>query len=134
MTSYQFTAANKDLFKQIAARLNKAEANVAMESDFEHWKQYQETKWTDMPYVGSGIYNGVEGFYLKAYRDYFNISSKAIEQLFPMNIDGFEVKMVSFSDFDWDDDRTWPESIGLAIFKDGQNVLESFAETVARSI
>lgn len=134
MTSYQFTSENKDLFKQIAARLNEAGVGLDMESDWEHWKQHKELVYTDMPYVGSGIYYGTEGFYFKADNRYFNISSKAIEELFPINIDGFEIKMVSFGDFDWDDDRYWPESIGFVISKDGKNVLESFAETVARSI
>lgn len=132
MTSYEFTSSNKDLFKQIAERLEAAGTGLYFESDYNSADRTFTR--TNTPYVGSGIYDRVEGFYFKADRDYFNISSKAIAELFPMNIDGFEIKMVSFGDFDWDDDRTWPESIGFAIFKEGKNVLESFAKTVARSI
>lgn len=133
MTSYEFTAANKGLFIEIAKRLNQAKdggINLAFDSDWN--AETKKLTPSEVPYVGSGCFNGVEGFYLKARRDYFEISSKALQELFPMNIDGFEVKMIGFSDFDWDDDRTWAESIDIAIFKDGKNVLENLIETVLK--
>ena len=42
---------------------------------------------------------------------------------FPITIDGYKFEAVSFSDFEVDDDRTWPESISFIITKDGKNVI-----------
>ena len=129
MTSYEFTSSNKDLFKQIAARLEAAGAGLNFNSIFN--AEDKSFTYTDMPYVGSGCYDRGEGFYFKARGNYFGLSDQDLFAMFPMSIDGFDIKMVSFFDFDYDDDRTWPESIGFVISKDGKNVLESFSEAVA---
>jgi len=120
---YNFIKENQDLFIALASILNTKGAGVAMESDFEHWKQHQEIKYTNVPYIGGGFYSGDEGFYFKAQHNYFNISLDELKNSFPINIDGYKFECVSVSDFEMDDDRYWPESIGFVITKDGVNVL-----------
>ena len=123
---YMFKKENQNLFIALASILNTKGANVAMESDFEHWKQHQEIKYTNVPYIGSGHYMGSEGFYFKADRDFFGIGLEELKNSFPINIDGYEFECVSVSEYevDYDDDRSWPESVGFVITKDGQNVLK----------
>ena len=123
---YMFKKENQNLFIALASILNTKGANVAMESDFEHWKQHQEIKYTNVPYVGSGLYEGGEGFYFKADRNFFGIGLEELKNSFPINIDGYEFECVSVSEYevDYDDDRSWPESVGFVITKDGQNILK----------
>ena len=71
---YRFEKENKDLFIALASILNTKGADVEMKSDFEYWKEHQEIKYTNIPYIGSGSYNGDEGFYFRAKRDFFGLS------------------------------------------------------------
>ena len=121
-----FKKENQNLFIALASILNTKGANVAMESDFEHWKQHQEIKYTNVPYIGSGHYMGSGGFYFKADHNFFGIGLEELKNSFPINIDGYEFECVSVSEYevDYDDDRSWPESVGFVITKDGQNVLK----------
>jgi len=120
---YRFEKENQDLFIALASILNTKGAGIAMESDWDHWKEHKEFKYSNVPYIGSGFYNGSEGFYFKAERNYFNISLSELKNSFPINIDGYKFECVSVSEFEVDDDRTWAESIGFIITKNGQNVL-----------
>ena len=120
---YNFIKENQDLFIALASILNTKGAGVAMESDSEHWNQHREIKYTNVPYIGGGFYSGTEGFYFKAQHNYFNISLDELKNSFPINIDGYKFECVSVSDFEVDDDRTWPESIGFVVTKNGVNVL-----------
>ena len=121
---YRFEKENQDLFIALASILNTKGADVEMESDFEHWKQHQEFKYTNVPYIGSGHYMGDEGFYFRAKRDFFGISLEKLRDSFPINIDGYKFECVSISEFEVDDDRTWSESVGFIVTKNGQNVLK----------
>ena len=120
---YKFIKENQDLFIALASILNTKGAGIAMESDFDHWCKHHEIKYTNVPYIGSGHYYGNEGFYFKAQRNYFTISLDELKNSFPINIDGYKFECVSVSDFEVDDDRTWAESIGFVVTKDGQNIL-----------
>ena len=48
-----------------------------------------------------------------------------IRDSFPYNIDGYKFECVSISEFEMDDDRTWSESVGFTVYKDGKNVLNN---------
>jgi len=120
---YRFEKENQDLFIALASILNTKGAGIAMESDFDHWKQHQEIKYTNVPYIGSGHYMGNEGFYFKAQRDFFSKPLEQVRDSFPINIDGYKFECVSISEFEMDDDRTWPESVGFIVTKNGKNVL-----------
>ena len=120
---YRFEKENQDLFIALASILNTKGADVEMKSDFEHWKAHQEIKYTNIPYIGSGHYMGDEGFYFRANRDFFGIPLEQVRDSFPINIDGYKFECVSISEFEMDDDRTWSESVGFIVTKDGVNVL-----------
>jgi hypothetical protein len=53
------------------------------------------------------------------------MSELEFAQSFPINIDGYTFRMVSFSDYEieFDGDRSYPESVSFVIKKDGKNVL-----------
>jgi len=120
---YRFEKENQDLFIALASILNTKGAGIAMESDWDHWKEHKEFKQTNVPYIGSGHYMGNEGFYFKADRHHFNISLDELKNSFPINIDGYKFECVSVSEFEMDDDRYWAESVGFIVTKDGINVL-----------
>jgi hypothetical protein len=130
MTSYEFEAANRQLFIEIANRFETALAIVEYRSIFD--SETKKFTRTQSPEVRSGVYGGVEGFYFRASGREFNVSQEVIRALFPMNIDGFEIRFETYSDAEYEEDRIYPASVGFSIFKDGTNVLETFAETVAR--
>ena len=121
---YRFEKENQDLFIALASILNTKGADVEMRSDFDHWKEHQEFKYTNIPYIGSGSYNGDEGFYFRAKRDFFGLSLEQIRDSFPYNIDGYKFECVSISEYETDDDRSWSESVGFTVYKDGKNVLK----------
>ena len=120
---YRFEKENQDLFIALASILNTKGAGIAMESDFDHWCEHHEIKYTNVPYIGGGLYDGGEGFYFKANDKFFNIGLEQVRDSFPINIDGYKFECVSFSEFEMDDDRYWPESVGFIVTKDGVNVL-----------
>ncbi len=121
---YRFEKENQDLFIALASILNTKGTDVEMQSDFDHWKEHQEIKYTNVPYIGRGGYNGDEGFYFRAKRDFFGLSLEQIRDSFPYNIDGYKFECVSISEYETDDDRSWSESVGFTVYKDGKNVLK----------
>ena len=92
---------------------------MAMECEFVD----DDIKQTNLPVISG--YRGPEGegFYFRANRRCFGLSSLEFAQSFPINIDGYTFRMVSFADSDSDDDRYWPESVSFIVEKDGKNVL-----------
>ena len=121
----RFEKENQDLFIALASILNTKGADIAMESDWDHWKEHKEFKSTNIPYIGRGHYMGNEGFYFKAGCDFFGISLEELRDSFPINIDGYKFECVSVSKFEMDDDRYWAESVGFIVTKDGKNVLDN---------
>jgi len=119
----KFKKENQDLFIALVSILNTKGANVAMESDWDHWKEHREIKYTNVPYIGSGRYNGDEGFYFKAQHDCFGLPLEQVRDIFPINIDGYKFECVSISEFEIDDDRSWPESVGFIVTKNSINIL-----------
>ena len=113
---------NKNLFIELARVLNAKGANIEMESCFIG----EEFVTTNIPEVRGYMGPDGEGFYFRANRNYFGISEIEFAELFPINIDGYNFRMVSFSDYEveFDGDRSYPESVSFIIEKDGQNILK----------
>lgn len=116
---YNFVKENQELFIALASILNTKGANMAMECEFVDG----DIKQTNLPVISG--YRGPEGegFYFRANRRCFGLSSLEFAQSFPININGYTFSMVSFADSDSDDDRYWPESVSFIVEKDGKNVL-----------
>ena len=110
---------NKNLFIELARVLNAKGANIEMEYCFIG----EECVITNAPVVRGYMGPEGEGFYFRASRRYFGMSDLEFAQSFPINIDGYTFRMVSFDNSDSDDDRYWPESVSFIIEKDGKNVL-----------
>ena len=89
----RFEKENQDLFIALASILNTKGAGIAMESDFEHFKQHQEIKYTNVPYIGNGSYNGDEGFYIKAQRDFFSMPLEQVKDSFPNQHRWLQIRM-----------------------------------------
>jgi len=120
----KFQKENQHLFIALASILNTKGADIEMESDWDHWEEHKEFKYTNVPYIGGGYYNGLEGFYFRARRDFFGISLEELKNSFPVRIDGYEFRCVSTSEFEVDDDRTWSESVGFIITRNDELVLK----------
>lgn len=124
MNMNRFEKENQDLFIALASILNTKGADIEMVSDFEHWKEHREIKYTNVPEIRGYMGPEGEGFSFRARSNYFGLSKEQLEASFPINIDGYKFKFASFFDYDWDDDRTWPESISFIVTKNGKNVLK----------
>ena len=119
---YNIVKENQKLFIELAKVLNAKGANIEMESCFIG----EEFVTTNIPEVRGYMGPDGEGFYFRANRNYFGISEIEFAELFPINIDGYNFRMVSFSDYEveFDGDRSYPESASFIIEKDGQNILK----------
>ena len=115
----RFEIENGQLFVALASILNTKGADIEMNGEYSN----EKLKYTNIPYIGSGCYNKDKGFYFRANRDFFGISLEEIRDSFPYNIDGYKFECVSISEFETDDDRTWSESVGFTVTKNGKNVL-----------
>lgn len=118
---YNIIKENQNLFIELASVLNDKGANIEMEGSF----QNGEFIYSNMPEVRGYMGPDGEGFYFRANRRYFGLSEMEFANLFPINIDGYNCRMVSFSDYEveFDGDRSYPESISFIIEKEGKNIL-----------
>ncbi len=118
---YNIVKENQKLFIELAKVLNAKGANIEMESCFIG----EEFVTTNVPEVRGYMGPDGEGFYFHANRNYFGISEIEFAELFPINIDGYNFRMVSFSDYEveFDGDRSYPESVSFIIEKEGKNIL-----------
>lgn len=106
---------NQNLFIELARVLNAKGADIEMEYCFIG----EEYVRTNAPVVRGYMGPEGEGFYFRANRRYFGISELEIAESFPMNIDGYNIRMVSFSEYEmeFDGDRDYPESFSFIIEK-----------------
>ena len=120
----QFLENKKELFIELASILNAKGANLSMEMGYN--SQNDEWVCSNMPEVGG--YNGPEGegFYFKASLSHFGISESEIQKTFPINIGDYTFTMVSFTDYeiDFDDDRSWDESVAFIVEKEEKNAIQ----------
>ena len=110
---------DKSIFVKLAKKLVESGVNVEFESDFEHWKEYHEIKYTEVPYIGSGWYNGRDGFYFKkrGYSDWEYLEGEAIRSVHNMIIDGYRVEIHDIQDVESDDDRLWNANFSFFLEK-----------------
>jgi hypothetical protein len=101
--TYKFVQENKELFKKLDAIL--FENGIRVEQDSHD---------IIMPRVGSGIYNGVEGFYFNNH-DFFDFNESYLKTLFPITIEDKTIELIDVSGVEWDDDRMWKSSMGFVI-------------------
>jgi hypothetical protein len=113
---------NQNLFIELAKVLNAKGANIEMEGSFQDGNYI----YSNNPVVRGYMGPEGEGFYFRANRNYFGISELEISNVFPISIEGYDVRMVSFSEYEveFDNDRSYPESFSFIIEKDGQNILK----------
>jgi len=116
---YNFVKENQELFIALASILNTKGANMSMECEYVDGN----IKYSNLPVISGYMGPEGEGFYFRANHRCFGMSELEFAQSFPINIDGYTFRMVSFADSDSDDDRYWPESVSFIIEKDGKNVL-----------
>mgnify|MGYP000918274114 CR=1 FL=1 len=116
----RFERKNKILFTALANILSTKGAEIERDMELINGKFIT----IQTPYVGRGHYNGNEGFYFRASRDFFGVKPEILEDSFPINIDGYKFEFASFYEFEMDDDRTWSESIGFIVTKNNKNVLK----------
>ena len=116
---YNIVKENQNLFIELAKVLNAKGADIEMEYCFIG----EEYVRTNAPVVRGYMGPEGEGFYFRASRRCFGMSELEFAQSFPINIDGYTFRMVSFADSDSDDDRYWPESVSFIVEKNGKNVL-----------
>ena len=113
---------NQNLFIELAKVLNAKGANIEMEGSFQDGNYI----YSNNPVVRGYMGPEGEGFYFRANRNYFGISELEISNVVPISIEGYDVRMVSFSEYEveFDNDRSYPESFSFIIEKDGQNILK----------
>jgi len=113
---------NQNLFIELAKVLNAKGANIEMEGSFQDGNYI----YSNNPVVRGYMGPEGEGFYFRANSNYFGISELEISNVFPISIEGYDVRMVSFSEYEveFDNDRSYPESFSFIIEKDGQNILK----------
>lgn len=111
---------DNSIFVKLAKKLVENGVNVEFESDFEHWKEHREIKYTEVPYIGSGWYNGRDGFYFKK-NGYENWSeSEEIEirlTLHNLEIDGYRLELQGIEGVEYDDDRIWNANLSFFVDK-----------------
>jgi hypothetical protein len=112
---------NQNLFIELAKVLNAKGANIEMEGSFQDGNYI----YSNNPVVRGYMGPEGEGFYFRANRNYFGISELEISNVFPISIEGHDVRMVSFSEYEveFDGDRSYPESFSFIIEKEGKNIL-----------
>jgi hypothetical protein len=111
---------DKLIFVKLAKKLVESGVNVEFESDWEHWKEHREIKYTEVPYIGSGWYNGRDGFYFKkrGYHDWSQNEEIEIRLAFQnLEIDGYRLELQGIEDVESDDDRLWNANFSFFVEK-----------------
>jgi len=111
---------DKSIFVKLAKKMVECGVNVEFESDWEHWKEHREIKYTEVPYIGSGWYNGRDGFYFKkkGFHNWSESEEIKIQSVFEnLQIDGYQLELNNIDDVDYDDDRIWNASFGFFVDK-----------------
>ena len=102
-----------ELVKQVSREIIAAGVNLEMDWEFGDVDGGRGVIEHDYAYVGSGRYNGIEGFYFKrGDDDCFNSEEeKAITEI--LNLHGFEVDHFSPWEMEYGGDRSYRASVGF---------------------
>ena len=104
---------SNELVKQVSREIIQEGINLEMDWNFGEVYGKRGIIEEDYAYIGSGRYNGVEGFYFKRGDDQcFNSDEeKAITEI--LNLHGFEVEHFSPFEIEWDGDRSHRASVSF---------------------
>ena len=110
---------SNELIKQVSREIIAEGINLEMDWNFGDIDGKRGIIEEDYAYVGSGRYDGVDGFYFKRGDDQcFNSDEeKTITEI--LNKNGFEVEHFSPFEIEWDGDRAHRASVGF--FKKQEN-------------
>ena len=111
---------DKSIFVKLAKMLADSGVGIQFESDFEYFKQHNEIKYTEVPYIGGGWYGGRDGFYFKkyGYKNWSENEEIQINSLFQnLQIDGYQLELYRLDNVEYDDDRIWNASFGFFVDK-----------------
>jgi hypothetical protein len=119
---------DKKMFIEFAKILKQHGIDLQYDTDSEYYKKNKKLKYTDVPYIGSGMYGGIgNGFYFKKadYSYWTATQIEKIKELFKdLNYGIAAANLVVTDQPDWDDDRMWAASIGFTVSIDGKNILD----------
>lgn len=106
-------AINKNRFKTLGKELAKNGIEIQYMID---WSD-PGMSYTDQPYLGSGNYNGVEGWYFRkgGNVNYTNKEKKTIKEILIKK--GFKCKGINDYEVEWDGDRSYSPSINFILNK-----------------
>jgi hypothetical protein len=65
--------------------------------------------------VGSGMYGGQEGFYLKSAFYEYDFDETKVKELFPLEVGPYRVLFMVATPMEYEDDRIWPASLGFIV-------------------
>ena len=104
---------SSELVKQVSREIIAAGINLEMDWEFGDVDGGRGVIEKDYAYIGSGRYNGIEGFYFKrGDDDCFNGDEiKIVSDI--LNKNGFEVEHFSPFEIEWDGDRAHRASVGF---------------------
>ena len=104
---------SNELVRQVSREIIAAGINLEMDWEFGDVDGGRGVIEHDYAYVGSGRYNGIEGFYFKrGDDDCFNGDEiKIVSDI--LNKNGFEVEHFSPFEIEWDGDRAHRASVGF---------------------
>tara|TARA_Y100000114_G_scaffold125937_1_gene122187 strand:+ start:251 stop:592 length:342 start_codon:yes stop_codon:yes gene_type:complete len=105
---------NKNRFKTLAKALEK----VGIDVDYQiNWSESVGggIKYTDQPRLGSGNYNGIEGWYFTKSNssNYTNKQKKLIREI--LSSKGFKCKGIDDYEVEWDNDRSYRATINFVL-------------------
>ena len=115
MNPVEFRNNNKSLLQSLKEQLESK--GISITADFSN---------ANIPYLGSSMINGTESHYIKVDQRKFLTEDQRdlINKVFPLKIykdnDIYSAKLLSISDYDWDDDRDWLPSISFLFVKNGK--------------
>lgn len=118
MNPVEFRNNNKSLLQSLKKQLESK--GISVTTDFSD---------TNIPYLGSSMINGKEGYYIKLDQRRFLTEGQRdlINKTFPLKIyknnDIYSAQLLSISDYDWDDDRDWSPSISFVFIKNGSPMI-----------
>jgi len=104
---------SKNRFKTLGKALAKNGIGIKYMID---WSDPERSN-TDQPYLGSGKYNGIEGWYFtKSNNDNFTSKEKKIIKETLLN-KGFKCKSIDDYEIEWDNDRSYSPSFSFILNK-----------------
>jgi hypothetical protein len=108
---------NKNRFKTLASALLKENIIVEFQVDWSMTTTSGDYGYTDQPRLGTGTYNGIEGWYFTKNDNvnYTNKEKKLIKEVLLNK--GFKCKGIDDYEVEWDNDRSYRPTISFILNK-----------------